>query len=86
MDDSPKRYGSGYEHRPVYTVATDNSTMHTTENLYADVFVPESVTLNMDFFDLINTMPPPPTYAEANQSQGSPPEYSIGNPYAIINV
>jgi hypothetical protein len=86
IDDSPKRYGSGYEHRPVYTVARDSSTLHTTENLYADVFVPESVTLNMEFFDLINTMPPPPTYAEASRNQGNPPEYTTVNPYAIVLV
>ena len=78
--DSNKDYSGTGHARPVYTV--QSNVLHTTENLYMDAVtaLPDTVALSLDFFNIANEMPPPPSYSEARTDQGSQPDYYYENP------
>ncbi|XP_066911881.1 uncharacterized protein [Clytia hemisphaerica] len=87
-DDSNKDYSNTGNTEPVYTVQAN--ILHTNENLYMDAVtaLPDTVALSLDFFNIANELPPPPSYAEARRDQGTPPSYieivGISNPYTSL--
>lgn len=42
--------------------------------------LPDTVALSLDFFNIANELPPPPSYSEARCDQGTPPDYYYENP------